>query len=137
MEKHICQIQVRFGDTDKLGHINNANYLTYVESARIQYFIDIIGDNINWDKEGIILARATIDFISPIELSDRTVEVHSHCSRIGTKSFDLTYSIFKSNTNELAAQGVTTLVGFNYQSNSSIVIPTLWRNKMEPQLNIQ
>ena len=43
----------------------------------------------NFNKEGIILAKATIDFSVPIELIDRSVEVHSHCSRIGTKSFDL------------------------------------------------
>ena len=137
MEKHKCQIQIRFGDTDKIGHINNSNYLTYVESARIEYFLDIIGDKIDWNEEGIILAKATIDFISPIELTDRTIEVHSHCSRIGTKSFDLSFAIYKSKTQVLAAKGVTTLVAFNYATNSTIVIPKYWIDKMQLQLNIQ
>jgi acyl-CoA thioester hydrolase len=30
-------IEVRFSDLDAQGHVNNANYLTYIEQARIAY----------------------------------------------------------------------------------------------------
>lgn len=33
---HVTPIQVRFGDTDRFGHINNASFATYSESARIE-----------------------------------------------------------------------------------------------------
>ncbi len=36
-------IEVRFGDTDALGHINNATYLTYFEAARAGYYEALMG----------------------------------------------------------------------------------------------
>jgi acyl-ACP thioesterase len=32
---HRRELDVRFADTDAMGHVNNAVYLTYCESARI------------------------------------------------------------------------------------------------------
>ena len=34
-------IEVRFRDLDALGHVNNAVYLTYLESARIAYWMHV------------------------------------------------------------------------------------------------
>jgi acyl-CoA thioester hydrolase len=34
-------IDVRFADTDAMGHVNNAVYLTYCEMARIRYWSDV------------------------------------------------------------------------------------------------
>ena len=33
--RHEVEIQVRFADTDAMGHVNNATYLTYCEIARV------------------------------------------------------------------------------------------------------
>ena len=41
-------IQLRFVDTDALGHINNAHYLSYCEMARVTYFDTVMGDVIDW-----------------------------------------------------------------------------------------
>ena len=35
---HRLEVFVRFGDTDAMGHANNARFLTYCESARIDYW---------------------------------------------------------------------------------------------------
>ena len=37
-------IDVRFADTDAMGHVNNAVYLTYCEIARIRYWTDVTGE---------------------------------------------------------------------------------------------
>src|SRR5205814_7620884 len=39
---HRHPIDVRLADTDAMGHVNNANYLTYVEIARIAYYERVI-----------------------------------------------------------------------------------------------
>ena len=36
-------IEVRFGDTDAMGHVNNAAYLTYCEMARAGYYETVTG----------------------------------------------------------------------------------------------
>ena len=36
MHAHRTDIQMRFGDTDALGHVNNASYASYAEVARLE-----------------------------------------------------------------------------------------------------
>jgi len=128
---HITKITIRFADIDKLGHVNNAKYLTYLESARIKYFMDIVGEEVNWTVNGIILASATVDFKAPVELNDEEVIVYTTCSKIGKKSFELSYAIVKAKSGDLAAVGATTMVCFNYKENKTIEVPDLWKRKME------
>src|ERR1051326_6608227 len=92
--KHKTPIQIRFKDIDLLGHVNNANHLTYIEFARVKYFDAVAGEEINWNENGIILAKASVDYKLPILLKDK-VFVYTKCSRIGNKSFDLSYLIVK------------------------------------------
>ena len=115
--KHKTPIQVRFKDIDALGHVNNANHLSYIEHARVHYFNDAVGANINWSEEGIILAKAIIDYKMPILLNDK-VFVYTRCSRTGNKSFDLEYMIVKEENGKevVLATATTVMVCFNYRS---------------------
>ncbi len=59
--RHRVEIVVRFADTDAMGHVNNAVYLTYCEMARIRYWTDVTGEPIALGTEGaesLILAEA-------------------------------------------------------------------------------
>ena len=125
-------ITVRFKDTDQLGHVNNANYLVYMEAARMEYFRQTFGDNVNWLKQGVILARAEVDFLLPIFMHD-AITVCLRCSRIGNKSFDLDYKIIrkKDNLEEIVGAGMTVLVAYNYGNNETIPIPETWKKSME------
>ena len=64
---------VRFADTDAMGHVNNALYLTYVESARVAWWFDVSGESIQREAgraEGLILAVASVPDL--IALKDGT-----------------------------------------------------------------
>lgn len=73
---HKTPIQLRFKDMDALGHLNNANYLTFFELARIKYFRDTVGTEIDWNKDGMIIARATIDYKNQFILTTLFVFIH-------------------------------------------------------------
>src|ERR1035437_3682904 len=94
--KHKTLIQIRFKDVDMMGHVNNANHFTYLEIARAKYFDDVVAEEVDWSKEGIILAKSTCDYKMPILFNDK-VFVYTKCSRIGNKSFELSYKIVKEN----------------------------------------
>jgi acyl-CoA thioester hydrolase len=114
---------VRFRDLDGMGHVNNAVFMTYMETARLNYFRSLgLGDN---PLEGMILARAEVDFRSPIELGEQ-VEVGVRTGRIGTKSFDLHQKIRADG--RLAAEGKFVLVAYDYTTNQSQEIPEGWRD---------
>lgn len=125
-------IQIRFVDLDQFGHVNNAIYLSYLEVARLPYFERIIGE-IDWLNEGIILAKAEVDYLIPILLKDQ-IEVKTWCSRIGSKSFDLSYHILKieKGVETIVAKAKTVMVCFNYDKQQSIEIPAGWKEKMLP-----
>ena len=131
MQQHKVKLplQIRFVDFDTLGHVNNANYLSYFEMARIHYFEQIIaGGRINWKEDGIILAKAIIDFRKPInDFQDYFISIS--CVRIGTKSFDFNYLITqeKGNEEEVIAEGTTVMVCFNYVSQQTIAMKPEWK----------
>lgn len=129
--RHQTAIQVRFKDVDSLGHVNNANHLTYMELARMNYFKEVVTATNDWTKTGFILAKIVIDYVEPILLDD-TVSVFTRCSRTGNKSFDLEYEIVKQVNDEyvLLAKGSTVLVCYNYETLKSIPINSLWVEKM-------
>ena len=66
-------IDVRFADTDAMGHVNNAVYLTYCEMARIRYWTDVTGEPVAAGHEGaesLILAEARITYRAPVFHTD-------------------------------------------------------------------
>jgi len=130
--KHKTPIQIRFKDVDALGHVNNANHFTYIESARVKYFDDVAGQNMEWSKKGVILANAKVDYKLPILFKDK-IFVYTKCSRMGNKSFDLSYSIIKEENGKeiIVAEVSTVLVCYDYEKGGSIPMPAEWKKKIE------
>lgn len=131
--KQKTQVQIRFKDIDMMGHVNNANYITYFELARLTYFdaLSEVGIKIDWVNEGVILAKIEMEYKQPILLEDK-VFVYTWVSRMGSKSFDMACSIVRvvDGVEVEAAKGLAVIVCFNYKTNQTIAIPQLWKDKM-------
>lgn len=134
--KHSIPIQIRFADLDSLNHVNNANYLTYVELARIRYLEQVLGMNMD-DPLCVILAKATVDYNLPILLND-DITVYTRSTRLGGKSFDLEYALVKNENGRqtVMATAHTILVAYNYTENSSMEVLPAWREKMQSYDNV-
>lgn len=129
--KHISEIQLRFADMDSLGHVNNANYLTYLELARCNYLNEVLHIPVDFSDLSVILAKAELDFIKAVKFGDK-LEIACACTKIGTKSFELSYQIVQKNKaeSELVLKAKTILVAFNYPENATTEIPKNWRNAL-------
>ncbi len=110
-----------------MGHVNNATYITYLEIARLDYFKEA-GAQIDWRQVGFILARTEINYVQPVLLTDQLF-VRTWCTRVGTKSFNLSYSIFKNqNSEEIeVANALTVLVCYDYENRKSVEMPEEWK----------
>src|ERR1035438_8328763 len=130
--KHKTPIQIRFKDLDMMGHVNNANHFTYFEIARAKYFDDVVAEDMDWSKEGFILAKSTCDYKLPILYYDK-VFVYTKCSRIGNKSFELSYVMIKDeNGKEITlADASTVQVCFDYEKKGNIFVPEKWKKRIE------
>ena len=60
----IKTVEARWVDMDALRHINNSVYLSYFESARVE-FLDSLGININrWEgDESVILGKMEVTYL--------------------------------------------------------------------------
>lgn len=123
-------MQVRFKDVDKMGHVNNAVHLTYFELARMSYFDEVIGQMIDWSKQGVILARNEVDYKAPILLEDE-VWVYIRVTRFGNTSIEMEYVVTRTDDQGsfIAATGKSVLVCFDYELNRSMPVPALWKEK--------
>lgn len=133
MKKHRTPIQIRFKDVDALGHVNNANHLTYFETARIDYFRAVISVPIDWETEGMILKHQSVDYKKPILLNDQ-IAVDTWFVRAGNTSFELHYSLVRINKDgsemEMAS-GTSIIVCYNYKEQRTTPVPKIWVEKME------
>ena len=61
-------IEVRYGDLDPQGHVNNAKHLTYFEQARIAYWIKLglFTKDQSFMEIGVILADVHLTYLEPI-----------------------------------------------------------------------
>lgn len=136
MRTDTVSIQIRFSDIDWMGHVNNAVYLNYIEKARIDFF-KTAALKIDWRQIGIILARTEINYKMPALLED-DLYVKTRCSRIGTKSFDLSFSIFKKMKAETIeiANGLTVLVCYDYSTSQSVELPQEWKDWLAEENSI-
>lgn len=125
--RHQTPIQLRFKDIDSMGHVNNADHLTYFELARMHYFNEVVAKENNWQKLGFILARVTIDYVEPVYLMD-DVSVFTRCTRIGNKSFDLEYVLVKKTDDgyTLRSKGTSVIVCYDYELKKSIPVNPPW-----------
>ena len=92
---HQRAIEVRFADTDAMGHVNNAVYLTYCETARITYWTDVTGEPVRLGTAGadsLILAEARITYRAPA-FHGQVVTVETRATRIGRSSFTLEHRL--------------------------------------------
>jgi acyl-CoA thioester hydrolase len=119
---HTIQLQVRWGDMDIFGHVNNANYFRYLEQARISWF-ETIGAPSGNVGHGPILVAAACNFRIPI-VYPATVEVRTYGKAPGRTSIPMYQEIVDANApSTLFADGDSTIVWIDYQLQKSTPLP--------------
>lgn len=121
--RHFEPISVRWGDMDAMGHVNNAAYFTYCESARMSYFQEIRMDQLRQEvHHGPAVVTATCNFHRQLHYPAE-IEVGARASKIGSTSFTLEYAIYRRGTEELIADGSSVIVWVDYDQGKAIAVP--------------
>ncbi|MBN1669132.1 MAG: acyl-CoA thioesterase [Anaerolineales bacterium] len=123
-------IEVRYGDLDPQGHVNNARFLTYLEQARIAYVRQLgLWQGGSFLELGVILADVNITFKAPI-LWGQPIQVGVRTVRLGNKSFHMQYVINDRETLKVHAIARTVQVAYDYQCAATMPIPASWRQAL-------
>jgi len=123
---HNTEIQVRFNDVDMMGHVNNAVYQNYFDYGKVKYFNEVLGEDVDWQENGLVLAKITVEYFTPILLNEN-ICIRSKIIRIGNKSMDMLQEIFDSESGETKSTGLSVMVGYNFNSKSTVLIPIVWK----------
>ncbi|GMV34815.1 MAG: hypothetical protein AMXMBFR60_26440 [Chloroflexota bacterium] len=129
--KFLHPTEVRYGDLDPQGHVNNAKYLTYFEQARIHHFIKmgLFSKDQSFMEIGVIVADIHIKYRAPAHYGDNLI-TGAKISRIGNKSLIVTQSVMDAATGKAMADGEVILVTFDYKSKKTIPVPEDWKRKI-------
>jgi len=123
---HVERVPLRWSDMDSLGHVNNAVYFTYCETARMGLFdrlrlADYVGE------VGPVVVTASCTFKQQLKYP-ATLAVEVRCSRVGRTSFTLTYELRRlTGEGEPEAEPVCTgesvVVWIDFGAGSSVPVP--------------
>jgi len=135
---HVHRVEVRLADTDAMGHVNNASYLTFVEIARVAYYEQVIGRPLplgsHGAEEGMILAEIRVTYRSQAFYGE-TLAVESRVERIGGSSFTMVNRVTAPQSRfgpaRLVAVADSVLVSYDYREDRPIPVPADWRASIE------
>jgi acyl-CoA thioester hydrolase len=132
---HVEPIAVRWGDMDVMGHVNNAKYFTYCESARMSYFRAVgMDEHREGGRLGPALAAAQLNFRQQVRYP-AALAVLTRVTEIGRTSFRMEYEIVRvqegGEPGERVAEGFGVIVWVDYASGRPTPLPAGLRAAIE------
>jgi acyl-CoA thioester hydrolase len=123
-------IEVRYGDLDPQGHVNNAKHLTYFEQARVAYMIELglFTKDQSFMEIGVILADVHLTYLEPIYFG-QNIKVGVRVTRLGNKSMTWEQNIVDADTGRELSKGEVIIVTYDYKTEKTISVPQEWRKK--------
>jgi YbgC/YbaW family acyl-CoA thioester hydrolase len=122
-------IAVAWGEMDAYGHVNNAVFLRWFETARVEWL-----EQVKFTEEGRlgpVLKTAAIEFLAPVTHPD-TVRVRVRPDEPGNTSVKLTYEVWSERLGKVAATGETVVVLVDQEAGQSVRIPDDVRRRIAP-----
>jgi acyl-CoA thioester hydrolase len=90
---HQASDTIRYGDTDRQGHVNNAVFASFLETGRVGLLYDPAAPLAAPGAE-FVIARLGLDFLGEIHWPG-TIAIGTAVLRIGTSSVTLTQALYQ------------------------------------------
>ncbi len=119
----VVRLPVQWGEMDAYGHVNNAVFFRYFETARIAY-LERCGFVESYDRErvGAILHSTQCRYWRPLFYPD-TVSVGARAEAVEEDRFSMRYRIVSDAQAEVAADGAGLIVSFDYRARRKTPLP--------------
>jgi len=121
-------VALRWRDLDAFNHVNNANFLTYLEEARIRWFESWQGE---WVNESVapLLAAVQLNYRMPIPYpADVAVELFA--DRVGNTSVTVGHRIVSGDGATLYADGHVVMVWIDRAGGRPVPLPQAVRDAL-------
>lgn len=115
-------LDVRWGDMDAFNHVNNAQYLRYLEEARVQWLAAIPGMSLN-DRIAPVLVASHVNYRRPIEWPNEIL-VELFIEKIGGSSLTMGHRMRSSpDESVLYSDGEVVMVWIDTLTGNSVPLP--------------
>src|SRR5258708_14372461 len=121
---HRTELQMRFSDTDALGHVNNIAFASYAETGRVD-FLKRLGHAVT----SLILAHVAIDYRRQIAFGE-SLRIDTWVEALGKSSITLGQPIWAND--ERAADVKSVAVHFDYETGKPIELTAEIRAVLGP-----
>jgi acyl-CoA thioester hydrolase len=118
------QVPVRWSDTDALGHINHAVFLTYLEEGRDAFYTQVIGADPFY-----VVVRLEVDLRAEVFHPDGYVTVRIGVERLGTTSLTTNETVLTS-AGEVAAEARVVTVRWDEATRRAIPFTSAERERL-------
>ncbi|MGE8104119.1 acyl-CoA thioesterase [Allorhizobium sp. NPDC080224] len=119
--------KLRYGDTDRQGHVNNAVFATFMETGRVELIYNP-DDPLLEEGFSFVLAKLDINYIAEV-LWPGTVEIGTLVTRVGRASVSMQQAVFQAG--KLCASAETVVVHFDQTTRKSHPFSEGQRAKLE------
>ncbi len=124
---HQMPMDVRWGDMDAMGHVNNAVYFRYMESVRIAW-MTAVGAVPHPQGEGPVIANAFCSFLRQIEYPARLL-LRLYVSDPGRTTFETWTTIEREDQPGVVfAEGGATVIWVDFPRQKAATLPQWMRD---------
>jgi len=117
--------EIRYADTDRQGHVNNAVFATFSEIGRVAFLYDP-AQPLAPEGASFVVARLTIDFHAEL-FWPGTVEIGTGIVRIGRSSFTLMQGLFNQGRRVASAEPVIVMIDKQTRAARPLPVETVAR----------
>jgi acyl-CoA thioester hydrolase len=117
----VAALGVRWRDLDAFNHVNNSNFLTYLEEARLQWLQHVR----DWFSEDAmpVLAASELQYRRPIAWP-AALHIELRCTRLGTSSVTISHRIVDAtDAGVLYCDGHVVMVWVNPATGKAMPLP--------------
>jgi acyl-CoA thioester hydrolase len=129
---YTSEIQVRWGDMDAFGHVNNSKFFSYFETARVNWWQEAVPEGLDLSESGPVLVNANCTFMKPV-IFPETLLIEISVGPGGRSSHECFYTVLsKKDTSVMYAEGTTKVVWVDRRTGKSVPLPDMIR-KLLPE----
>jgi acyl-CoA thioester hydrolase len=112
----VVRVRVRFGETDLMGIVHHASYVSYMEVARIEWLRRRGVTYADWAAHGVHLpvVELALKYRAPARF-DEEIDVHVSLVEVGAASVRFDYRLVRASDGLLCTEGSTRLACIDSQ----------------------
>ncbi len=119
---HSCCLPLRWGDMDAYGHINNVQYIRYLEEARVQLLIRL-GAALEGAHQAPVIINVGYTFLRPLVYPD-SLHINCFVADPGRSSFMIYYHAYADSQPDVqVGEGYSKVVWMDHASGRSVPLP--------------